>query len=125
MGERLRQTALPFLSLFVSLSTLLCCALPAALVALGLGAVMAGLISAVPQVVWLSERKETLFVVGGVLLTIAAVGMYLSRNAPCPADLQQAKVCGTARVAARVTLSISAVVYSLGFFFAFIASKIL
>ena len=38
------------LSLFTSTGTLICCALPALLVSIGAGAVMAGLIEAVPQI---------------------------------------------------------------------------
>ena len=46
------------LSLFASSSTLVCCALPALLVALGAGAALSSLVSVFPQVVWLSEHKE-------------------------------------------------------------------
>ena len=45
-------------SLFASSSTLVCCALPALLVAVGAGAALSSLVSAVPQLVWLSEHKE-------------------------------------------------------------------
>ena len=44
-------------SLFASSSTLICCALPALLVALGAGAALSSLVSAVPQLVVLSEHK--------------------------------------------------------------------
>jgi hypothetical protein len=46
------------LSLFTSFSTLICCALPALLVALGAGAVLSTLVSHVPQLVWVSEHKQ-------------------------------------------------------------------
>jgi len=46
-----------FLTLFTSASTLICCALPALLVAIGAGSVMAGLVSNVPQLIWLSKHK--------------------------------------------------------------------
>ena len=39
-----RQTILPSLSLFTSVGTLLCCALPALLVTLGMGAALAGFV---------------------------------------------------------------------------------
>jgi len=53
-------------SLFASSGTLVCCALPALLVALGAGAVLSSLVSVFPQLVWLSEHKEGLFIVAGV-----------------------------------------------------------
>ena len=49
----LHRSVLPTLTLFGSFSTLLCCALPALLVSLGAGAVTIGLVSAVPQLIWL------------------------------------------------------------------------
>jgi hypothetical protein len=45
------------LTIIRSLSTLLCCALPALLLALGAGAVVASAVAAVPQLVWRSEHK--------------------------------------------------------------------
>jgi hypothetical protein len=59
---------LSFLSLFTSLSTLLCCALPALLITLGLGAVMAGLVSNFPIIITLSKYKIWLFLVAGFYL---------------------------------------------------------
>ena len=59
MSEDVRSpSTLPaFLSLFTSTGTLICCALPALLVSIGAGAVMAGLIEAVPQITWLGKNK--------------------------------------------------------------------
>ena len=47
----------PTLSLFASTSTLLCCALPALLITVGAGAVMAGLTATFPGIMWLSANK--------------------------------------------------------------------
>ena len=52
-----------WVSIFTSSGTLLCCALPAALVAVGAGATLASLVGAVPQLVWLSEHKGPLFAI--------------------------------------------------------------
>ena len=51
---------LSLLTLFTSGGTLICCALPALLVSLGAGAVMASVVSSVPQIVWFSEHKLSL-----------------------------------------------------------------
>jgi hypothetical protein len=72
------------LALFGSFSTLICCALPALFVTLGAGATLAGLVSHVPQLIWLSEHKIALFVFSGALLIIAGIARYRTRNAPCP-----------------------------------------
>jgi urea transporter len=61
-------------SLFATSSTLVCCAIPAALVALGAGAALSSLVSVFPQVVWLSEHKEGLFAFAGLAMAAAPVG---------------------------------------------------
>lgn len=56
------------LSLFTSVGTLICCALPALLVALGFGATVASLVSAVPLLVTLSRHKAWVFLAAAVLI---------------------------------------------------------
>jgi len=109
------------LALFGAFSTLICCALPALFVTLGAGAALIGLVSAVPQLIWLSEHKIPLFIFAGVMLTISGASRYMSRNAPCPVDPNAAKSCKRLR---RIGLGIfifSLAIYATGFFFAFIA----
>lgn len=116
-----RQTILPSLSLFTSLGTLLCCALPALLVTLGLGAALAGFVGAVPWITTVSDYKGIVFTVAGVLLAIAAFMQWRARNAPCPADPAKAKACSRLRKVSWGILSFSILIYLIGFFFAFIA----
>jgi hypothetical protein len=116
-----RATALAGLALATSLGTLVCCALPAALVAVGAGAVMAGLVTAVPGLVVLSEYKAAVFAAAAVLLALAAVARYLSRSAPCPIDPAQARACRRLRRGGGLMLGISAGIYGVGFFFAYVA----
>ena len=120
---QLRDGLLPSLSLLTSVSTLLCCALPALLVALGAGAVVAGLVTAVPQIVILSEHKTTVFAVAGGLLVVSAGLRYLNRNAPCPADPRQAAACQRLRRFGTVVLYGAVATYLVGFFFAFLAAS--
>lgn len=109
------------LALFGSVSTLLCCALPALLVSVGAGAAVIGLVSAVPQLIWLSEHKVGLFIFAGVMLTLSGALRYINRNAPCPADPAKAKSCQRLRRISSGIFLFSVVVYFIGFFFAFIA----
>ena len=53
------------LSLFTSGSTLICCALPATLVAIGSAATLASLVSSFPQLIWISEHKALVFGLAG------------------------------------------------------------
>lgn len=99
-----------------SLSTLVCCALPALLVALGAGAVLAGTISAVPQIVILSEQKVLVFAIAGALLAAASITQLAVRGAPCPTDS-----CRRLRSSAGVVFTVACVVFAIGAFFAFLA----
>ncbi len=119
-----RHHIVPTLTLFGSFSTLLCCALPALLVSLGAGAVMIGLISAVPQLVWLSEHKMPLFVVAGAMLAISGISRYIGRNSFCPADPIQAKACKRMKRVSSSIFYVSLASYGIGFFFAFIAARV-
>ena len=120
----IHKTILPTLALFSSFSTLVCCALPALLVSLGAGAVLIGLVSAVPQLVWLSEHKIPLFIFAGIMLMISGISHYATRNAPCPVDPLQAKSCMRLRRISAVIFYFSLAMYAIGFFFAFIASRL-
>lgn len=121
----LHKTILPTLTLFGSFGTLLCCVLPALLVSLGAGAVVIGLVSTFPQLIWLSEHKVGLFIFAGVMLTISGVSRYLTRNAPCPADPAKAKACARMRRISFWVFLLSLAMYATGFFFAFIAYRLM
>jgi hypothetical protein len=117
-----RTILLEILTVLSSFTTLLCCALPALLVSLGAGAVLASLVTAVPQLVWISEHKTPLFAFAGVMLLLSGIYSYRQRNAPCPTDPVQPKSClRLRRISARVFF-LSSILYVIGFFFAFVLS---
>ena len=119
--KKLHDHVLPTLTLFGSLSTLLFCALPALLVSLGAGAAVIGLVSTVPQLIWLSEHKIGLFIAAGMLLAVSGISRYMTRNAPCPIDPKEARACKKLRRISLRVLYFSLAAYVVGFFFAFVA----
>ena len=119
-----KQTVFPVLSLFTSIGTLLCCALPALLVTLGMGAALAGFISVAPWITVISEYKIFIFVGAGILLILSSYFLWINRNAPCPTDAKQAKACALLRKFSLYTIIISIVIYIVGFFFAFFAANL-
>ena len=119
-----KQTVFPVLSLFTSIGTLLCCALPALLVTLGMGAALAGFISVAPWITVISEYKIFIFVGAGILLILSSYFLWINRNAPCPTDAKQAKACALLRKFSLYTIIISIVIYIVGFFFAFFAADL-
>ena len=120
-----KNLLLPSLSLFTSLGTLFCCALPALFVVLGAGAALAGLLSNAPYLIMLSKYKVLLFLISGSLMIISGYLIWRSRNAPCPADPMKARACKRLRIASLVIYFFSVTIYAIGFFFAFIITKII
>jgi hypothetical protein len=117
----LRNSILHTLTLFSSVGTLLCCALPALLVSIGAGAVMASLVSAVPQLVWISEYKIPLFVFAGLMLGLSGFATYWNRRMPCPSDAGLARSCLQVRRVSLCVFIVSLTIYATGFCFAFLA----
>jgi hypothetical protein len=109
-----------FASLFASSGTLVCCAIPALLVALGAGAALSSLVSLFPQVVWLSEHKEQLFGLAGLMMIGSGALQWRNRSAPCPIDPALRDVCLKTRKTASKLYAASVVLYLIGGWFAFI-----
>lgn len=114
-----------FLSLFTSTGTLICCALPAVLVALGAGAALSTLVSTVPGLVWVSEYKEAVFVFAGIMLTVSGWLQWRNRFAPCPVDAAQRNACLRTRRSSAMVYGVSLVVFMVGGFFAFVLPLLL
>lgn len=113
------------LALFTSVSTLICCALPAMLVSLGMGAVMAGLIDTVPGITWLGANKAIVFSVAGLVLAASGAWQWHARSLPCPADPAKARACARLRQISWVLWWIAVAAFAIGGFFAFFAKYLL
>lgn len=120
MLTKLKNDVINYLTLFSSMSTLLCCALPSLLVSLGMGAALAGLVSDFPQLIWLSEHKVLLFVISGLLLAGNGLLLWKTRNAPCPIDLNQREACLSGRKYSKIVYWVSLVIFITGVTFTFI-----
>ena len=114
------KSVLSFATLFVSLSTLICCALPALFVVLGAGATFASLLGVFPQLIWFSEHKGIVFFVAGILL-FANLAMRIFIPPQCSADPKLAAECARAQKVSGVILKVSLLAYLVGGFFAFLA----
>ena len=114
-----RNLGLTFLTLLASGGTLICCVLPAVMVALGAGAALAGLVTAVPQLVWISEHKAAVFGLAFLLLGLSGALLWRARSLPCPADQELAKACLRLRQASLAVWWIALACSTLGSIFAF------
>lgn len=112
-------------SLFATSSTLVCCAVPAVLVALGAGAALSSLVSVFPQVVWLSEHKLGLFVFAGLMMGTSGVLQWRNRTAPCPTDPARRTACLRTRKVSAAVYGVSVALYCIGGWFAFVMPLLL
>jgi hypothetical protein len=109
-----------WLSLFTSSGTLICCAIPALLVTIGAGAALSSLVSAVPQIVWLSEHKAWVFGVAGGMLAVAGALQWRNRTAPCPVDPALRDACLRTRKLSLRMYWLSVAIFTIGVWFAFV-----
>lgn len=115
-----RSAGLAFAALLASSGTLVCCVLPAAMVALGAGATLAGLVTALPQLVWLSEHKGWVFGIAAVALAIAGISIWRARRLPCPADPALRHACLRLRRLSAALYFFAVLAFCAGFAFAFV-----
>ena len=128
--KRAESPLLSYLSLFTSLGTLLCCALPSLLVLFGLGATVASFLTAVPWLVTLSQHKPWVFPFSGLLIAVSFLFVY--RIAPrlkalgetCSIEDEQT-ACDVATRLSHIALWTSAAIYAIGFFTAFVLGPLL
>ncbi|HTD75856.1 MAG TPA: hypothetical protein VK652_20175 [Steroidobacteraceae bacterium] len=115
-----RNTGLAIGALLASSATLVCCVLPAVLVAIGAGAALAGLVTAVPQLIWLSEHKPLVFGIAAALLAISGAALLVGRRAPCPVEPELARSCQRLRRISAVIYASALLCFGVGFTFAFV-----
>ncbi|NBO39307.1 hypothetical protein EBU99_12075 [bacterium] len=113
------------LALLGSSATLVCCVIPALMVALGFGAAVAGTIAAVPQLTVLSEHKGIVFLIAGLILA----GASYARNRPeaqtCPSDPVLAKACMRSKKLGGVLFKIGVLFYFASLLFVFVLPKLM
>jgi len=121
------STLLSYFSLFTSVGTLLCCAMPSLLVVAGLGASVASTLSTLPWLVTLSRHKQWTFAVSGVLIALSFLNTYYVvprlKATACTSD--NPSTCADASKFSKKLLWLSAVIYAVGFFTAYALGPIL
>lgn len=119
--QMLQEAGVTILALFTSMGTLVCCALPILLVSIaGLGSVVASLTSNFPVLITLSQYKVWVFAVSALMLVMTAWLLWRPGRA-CPADPALARWCNTFQIWERRVFVVSAGIWNVGFFAAFLA----
>ncbi len=119
-----RNLGVAFVTLLASSGALVCCVLPAVMVALGAGATLAGLVTAVPQLVWLSAHKALVFGFAFAMLGLSGLMLWRGRSLPCPADPRLAMACTRLRKASGWVWAVALASTLLGAFFAFVLPRL-
>lgn len=109
-----------WLLLFGSSATLICCALPIALIGLGLGSLSAALFANLPFLGVLALHKGWLFVGSGIALAVGGWALYRPGRA-CPTDPQLAQQCEHAHFWNTRLWGCSIVIWLIGAFAAYAA----
>ena len=115
-----RNLGVAMLALIASSGTLVCCVLPAVMVAVGAGAVLAGLVSNVPQLIWLSLHKGLVFGFAAAMLAVSGGLLWNARRLPCPADSRLALACARLRRSSLIVWGVAVGFTALGALFAFV-----
>ncbi len=110
------------IALLASSGALICCALPIALVTLGLGSAVAALASAAPWLVFLSLHKDWIFLASAALIGFAAYRQ--GAGYACPSDPLLAAACARMRGIGRVLIGTAATIWAMGFVAAYLAEPI-
>jgi hypothetical protein len=77
-------------------------------------------VSIFPQVVWLSEHKETLFGFAGLMMVGSGALQWRNRSAPCPINPALRDACLKTRKTAITLYAVSVVIFLIGGWFAFV-----
>ena len=109
---------LSVLALFTSTGTLLCCALPATLAAIGGGVAVGALISTFPWLIPLSAHKQWLFLVAGMLITFNGT-LVLRPQGTVACTITGGKGCEVAGRFQKVMFWGAAMTYVVGVFMAY------
>ena len=113
------------MSLLLCSGTLICCALPALLVLLGAGSVLAALLSWFPGLVLLSQQKSLVFALAALALVLGGATLARSARLPCPSDPRQAQRCRRRLRQARWLYGLSCTAFTIGFSAAFVLPRLI
>ena len=111
MPQEIKSAKLGIISLIVSSSTLICCALPAIFVAIGAGATLATFTSNFPQLIIISQYKLLISIVTLVILLIAGILIRKSDSMPCPVDPDLRTICLKTRKNSKTLYYVSVIIF--------------
>ena len=119
-----RAILVTFTSLVTSISMCICCALPAFLLLLGGGPILASLFTTFPKLLLLEKYSVLLFLVSGSLIFISGILKWKSRNYVCPSDPVEEKSCRNINCFNKYLYIFTVIIFLVGTFTTFILPRI-
>lgn len=117
-SNRWQQSLSSFLALFTSTGTLICCALPALVVAIAGGSAMVSLLSTFPWLVTLSKYSGWIFLIAGIMIFFSGI-LILKPKGSLACSITGGKGCEAAGRFQNMMFWTSVVIYSFGLFTAY------
>ena len=112
MLEKIKLMKIGLMTLFISSSTLICCALPALFVAVGAGATLASLTNVFPQLIIISQYKVLISFITLIILLFAGVMIKKSEALPCPVDPNLRTICLKTRKNSKILYYLSVIIFA-------------
>ena len=112
MLEKIKLMKIGLMTLFISSSTLICCALPALFVAVGAGATLASLTNVFPQLIIISQYKVLISSITLIILLVAGVIIKKSEAMPCPVDPNLRTICLKTRKNSKTLYYLSVIIFA-------------
>ncbi len=114
----MRDKLFSVLTLFSATGTLLCCVLPAVVATLAGGAAVGAMVGSLPWLIPLSQNKEWLFVIAGLLIVMDSVLLFRpNRSVAC--DVTGGSGCAVTGKFSKIMLCVAVVIYVIGAFFSY------
>lgn len=113
-----QQSLSSYLALFTSTGTLICCALPALVVAIAGGSAMVSLLSTFPWLVTLSSYSGWIFLIAGIMILFSSV-LILKPKGRVACGITGGEGCKVAGRFQKGMFWVSVVIYSIGLFAAY------
>ena len=112
MLQKIKSMKLGLVTLIISSSTLICCALPAIFVTLGAGATLASLTNIFPQLIIISQYKVLISSITLIILLVAGVMIKKSDAMPCPVDPNLKMICLKTRKNSKILYYLSVIIFA-------------
>lgn len=111
-------------SLVTSISMCICCALPAFLLLLGGGPILASFFNTFPKLLLMEKYSVLLFIISGSLIAASGFLRWKNKNYTCPSDPKEEQTCNKLNCFNKYLYIFTLIIFTVGAFTTFILPKL-